>query len=189
MLSYIEYSLLLREQADTDGLADEEELTILGQLPQLIADYEFQLVDVVADDVHLWCHSVVVGNGLLACVLDLVGHLTGVDEFLNVGLDGLRALGNLLLDFGVSRKIDFYRYGGDEFVGLVRDPGTDLSKLSSDLLSEIRKVCVKYGNVEIPLTACIGITSDGKDCQTMINNADKAMYLAKHHGKNQGCTV
>ena len=84
MLSYIEYSLLLREQADTDGLADEEELTILGQLPQLIADYEFQLVDVVADDVHLWCHSVVVGNGLLACVLDLVGHLTGVDEFLNV---------------------------------------------------------------------------------------------------------
>ncbi|MDY5112609.1 MAG: GGDEF domain-containing protein [Bilifractor sp.] len=101
----------------------------------------------------------------------------------------LRALGSLLLNFGVSRKIDFYRYGGDEFVGLVRDPGTDLSKLSSDLLSEIRTVCVKYGNVEIPLTACIGITSDGKDRQAMINNADKAMYLAKHHGKNQGCTV
>ena len=101
----------------------------------------------------------------------------------------LRALGNLLLDFGVSRKIDFYRYGGDEFVGLVRDPGTGLSKLSSDLLSEIHKACVKYGDVEILLTACIGITSDGKDCQAMINNADKAMYLAKHHGKNQGCTV
>lgn len=125
-----------------------------------------------------------------AIMLDLDNFKDINDRYGHAAGDGcLRALGSLLLNFGVSRKIDFYRYGGDEFVGLVRDIGTDLSKLSSDLLSEIRKVCVKYGNVEIPLTACIGITSDGKDCQAMINNADKAMYLAKHHGKNQGCTV
>lgn len=112
---------------------------------------------------------------------DKYGHAAG-DQCLS-------ALGRTLLNFGVSRTIDFYRFGGDEFVGLVRNHDADIATLVSDLLNEIRKLHVVCGDADIPLTACIGVTKNGINCQDMINRADQAMYLAKHNGKNQTYTI
>lgn len=98
----------------------------------------------------------------------------------------LKALGRGLLDFGVKSDISFYRYGGDEFVGLLHGSTEDLSSVVSELMDRIRsvKVTMEDGS-EIAISASIGYTTAAADLQEMINHADKAMYLAKQNGKDQ----
>ncbi len=130
-------------------------------------------------------------KGISAAIMLDVDNFKGINDKYGhaAGDKCLSVLGKTLLNYGVERDIDFYRYGGDEFVGLVKNSDADISELAADLLNEVRKLCVIYGNVQIPLTACIGVTRDGANCQSMINRADQAMYFAKHRGKNQECVA
>lgn len=130
-------------------------------------------------------------NDVLAAIMVDLDDFKGINDRYGhpAGDKCLSTLGKMLLDFGVSRGIDFYRYGGDEFVGLLKNPGEDIKGLEEDLLNHVRKLHVVYGDVKINLSACVGITQDGTSCRSMIIRADQAMYLAKHNGKNQGCIM
>ena len=80
------------------------------------------------------------------------------------------------------------RFGGDEFVVLMRDCNipTDAAEEAQRLLTAIAQPMPLEGQ-EYHLTASIGISaspSDGENAQTMLKNADIAMYRAKEHGKN-----
>lgn len=97
----------------------------------------------------------------------------------------LRELGKTLLKFGVSNHIAFYRYGGDEFVGLTEDSDTDIAAVAANLEQELSKISLDVNGRRIPMTASIGYTAEIEDCSDMINQADAAMYLAKRRGKNQ----
>jgi len=80
------------------------------------------------------------------------------------------------------------RVGGDEFILLVdvfSDP-KDLSDIADKLLIAAAIPFDIYGQ-ECQLSASIGIATypaDGEDAQTLMKNADIAMYRAKHKGKN-----
>ncbi|MGI6216975.1 MAG: EAL domain-containing protein [Coriobacteriales bacterium] len=117
-----------------------------------------------------------------------------IDRFKNVndkyghavGDKCLKALGKTILDFGIENGISFYRYGGEEIVGLIRGDKNEAPPKISRLLEEIRNMKIKIDNGdEITLTASIGYTTKGGDYQEMINRADQAMYLAKKRGKDQ----
>jgi len=80
------------------------------------------------------------------------------------------------------------RFGGDEFVILLDDFDSDnsLSLIAQKILNSLATPFEVNGH-EIFITASIGISispHDGEDSETLLRNADIAMYRAKELGKN-----
>jgi len=62
----------------------------------------------------------------------------------------------------------------------------DAAEVACRILGAVRKPFVIDGH-QLHITTSIGIAlypSDGDDPDTLIKNADKAMYRAKKHGRN-----
>ena len=88
----------------------------------------------------------------------------------------------------LARRDTVARFGGDEFVVLMRDCGmpNDVNATAQGLLSALSAPFV-LDHQEYHLTASIGISTfpgDGQDAQTVLKNADSAMNRAKEQGKN-----
>ena len=80
------------------------------------------------------------------------------------------------------------RLGGDEFVVLLQEVGDreQVATVARKILSAAMKPVVVMGQ-ECRVTASIGICThpeDAQDEQSLLKNADIAMYLAKEEGKN-----
>jgi diguanylate cyclase (GGDEF)-like protein len=113
---------------------------------------------------------------------DTYGHITG-DEC-------LKKIGEILLDFEFSDGIKFFRYGGDEFVGISK------YKITSE---KLKNICKKLNNSIINLdienstapsgkvTLSIGASlhHDELNITDTLRFADYALYTAKHIGKNK----
>lgn len=80
------------------------------------------------------------------------------------------------------------RLGGDEFVVLLADLGDAGSvPLVADKILHVFDTPVKVGEREIDVTASLGISvypQDGEDYDTLLRNAETAMYGAKQAGRN-----
>ncbi|ATW24733.1 GGDEF domain-containing protein [Candidatus Formimonas warabiya] len=81
------------------------------------------------------------------------------------------------------------RFGGDEFVillnGITRKK--DTAKIMDKIIDALRKPVLLNGQ-KFFISASAGVAlypQDGTDAETLIKNADIAMYNAKTHGKNQ----
>lgn len=81
------------------------------------------------------------------------------------------------------------RFGGDEFLLLLNQlPGTPELLGILKKLSEILRKPILLKEQETFVTASIGVArfpQDGTDAETLIKNADTAMYHAKENGKNR----
>ncbi len=80
------------------------------------------------------------------------------------------------------------RLGGDEFIILIEKAGelNQVAFVAHTILTNIIKPMVLLGE-ECRMTASIGISiypKDGEDEQSLMKNADIAMYYAKEEGKN-----
>jgi predicted signal transduction protein with EAL and GGDEF domain len=80
------------------------------------------------------------------------------------------------------------RVGGDEFTLLLSDVARaeDAVEVADRILEILRKPCVVNGH-EFHVTTSIGIAlypSDGEDAQSLLRNADTAMYRAKDRGRD-----
>jgi diguanylate cyclase (GGDEF)-like protein len=127
-------------------------------------------------------------NQLAVLFLDLDGF-KNVNDTLGHGAGDL-----LLQEFGKRlqgclRESDTVaRLGGDEFVVLLptlRD-AADAEMIAHKILAAARTSFVALGQ-ESHVTASVGISTypkDGKDEQSLMKNADIAMYQAKQNGKN-----
>lgn len=110
---------------------------------------------------------------------DTLGHNLG-DELL---IDVARRLRTC-----VRESDTFARLGGDEF--LVVLPGIDDVRHAERITEKLLKVFVEpfvIGEQEVYLTASIGITlypDDGEEPNTLLRNADSAMFEAKGYGRN-----
>jgi len=83
------------------------------------------------------------------------------------------------------------RLGGDEFTVLLSDMIDEIhaSIIAKSILTQLSKPFRLYGH-EVYSGASIGITicpGDGDDAQTLLKNADMAMYEAKDQGRNTFC--
>ncbi len=80
------------------------------------------------------------------------------------------------------------RLGGDEFIVLLNEiaHAFDATVVAHRVLADLSRPFLLSGK-EVFITASIGISlypADGKDVETLLKNADIAMYSAKEHGKN-----
>ena len=113
---------------------------------------------------------------------DTLGHPVGDRVLLEVG----RRLG------AAVRASDMVaRLGGDEFVLLVEDfaESRDLADIAGKILGAFEPTFTVDAQ-ELALSASIGICTfpeDGHDAQTLLSNADIAMYRAKEQGRNRHC--
>lgn len=118
------------------------------------------------------------------------GHLVGTQ----ILVDMAAILRNCL------RESDLiYRYGGDEFVLIVRDVTQDTAKNIGDRILKTVKDCAftardqdinESSNKQLHLTVSIGISLFPRDANTrdaIIAQADKMMYQAKESGRGKVC--
>ncbi len=113
-------------------------------------------------------------------VNDTVGHMGG-DIILKEVAQGL---------VGCLRKADtIARFGGDEYLIMVSNisDSKDIIKIAKNVMELFEKSFMTNGQ-ELYVTSSVGIAVypfDGEDAETLIRNADIAMYKAKSKGKNQ----
>ena len=110
---------------------------------------------------------------------DTLGHNVG-DQLLHVASKRLK---------GLLRKSDtLARMGGDEFLFLVPDITRleNATEITRKILESFREP-FSFEEHELRTTASIGVTiypDDGLDADTLLKNADIAMYSAKQKGRN-----
>jgi diguanylate cyclase (GGDEF)-like protein len=104
------------------------------------------------------------------------------------------AAGDKLLQSIAKRLVDCVRgadtvsrQGGDEFVVLLSDVerSVDVGVTASRMLQAVAEPH-SIGQHDVSVTASIGVSvypDDGKDTDTLIKNADTAMYRAKENGR------
>ena len=79
------------------------------------------------------------------------------------------------------------RFGGDEFALLIEDSSVTDAKMTAQRITESLHLPYMIGRQNIYPGASIGIClypNDGSDPDTLLKNADSAMYKAKDGGKN-----
>ncbi len=111
---------------------------------------------------------------------DSLGHDVG-DELLKIAADRLVA--------GIRAGNTVARQGGDEFVVMISDPDVaDFADRIAGAMQEAISQPFIINEHELVITCSIGISispRDGEDVQTLIKNADLAMYRAKEQGRNR----
>lgn len=114
-------------------------------------------------------------------VNDSLGHDIG-DELLKVVAKRLNH--NIR---GVGRQSHVARFGGDEFVLMIRNSSEEnIGSVALRILDNIERT-IQIKNHDLKVTASIGICfypQDGADVDTLLRLADTAMYDAKATGKN-----
>ncbi|ARP82836.1 sensor domain-containing diguanylate cyclase [Bordetella genomosp. 8] len=112
---------------------------------------------------------------------DSLGHHIG---------DGLlKSVSRRLLQ-AVRGRDTVSRLGGDEFTVILADVGTraDVEQLISDRLIPLVREPHEIGGVTLQVSCSVGVAmypDDGVDIDTLMQNADAAMYQAKAGGRNQ----
>jgi diguanylate cyclase (GGDEF)-like protein/PAS domain S-box-containing protein len=109
---------------------------------------------------------------------DTLGHSCG-DTILQYASERLNS--------SVRKGDVVYRYGGDEFVILLKDAGKSESALLAENIIHAFDRPFVLDNFEVFSTTSIGLSfypEDGDNVETLMKNADSALYLAKERGKN-----
>jgi diguanylate cyclase (GGDEF)-like protein/PAS domain S-box-containing protein len=83
------------------------------------------------------------------------------------------------------------RIGGDEFTVLLLDTGDRelIEAIADNILSELKRP-FQLDEEQVTISGSIGITlfpGDAGTAQQLLSDADQAMYLAKHSGRNRVC--
>jgi diguanylate cyclase (GGDEF)-like protein len=113
-------------------------------------------------------------------VNDSHGHLAGDQLLAEVG----KRLAELLRTSDVK-----CRYGGDEFLLILPDtPAGGARQVAESLRYELSRISLPAGDAEVTMTVSVGVVTAAKneiDGQALIARADKALYRAKHAGRNR----
>ena len=112
-------------------------------------------------------------------VNDTFGHVVG-DELLQLVSARIKAC--------LRESDTVARFGGDEFIILLQDVTEmdSVAHIATNIIDNITRVFSLYGR-EIYIGASIGITvypDDAVNADSLLRNADMAMYQAKERGRN-----
>ena len=122
---------------------------------------------------------------------DSLGHTTG-DELLkavSTRIEHCVRSDDLVARHGKTKsKLHLARLGGDEFTILLRDvaDSADVDSIADRIVEAVSQP-ISQGDREFVITPSVGIANypdDGTNIDTLMANADMAMYHAKESGKN-----
>jgi len=113
-------------------------------------------------------------------VNDTYGHMVGDSVLQQVAVLIQRTL----------RSVDIPgRYGGEEFSIILPETGTEeAQRVAERLRSLLEEKVMLVVNHSIRITASFGVASyvrDDQSLETLLNQADRALYTAKQAGRNQ----
>ena len=128
------------------------------------------------------------GNRLAVMMLDL-DRFKAINDAMghDVGDQLLKAVGERLT--GIMRKSDtIARIGGDEFILVLPQiiQANDAAKFAQRILDAFQEPFV-FGGYRLHITTSIGVAvypEGGKDIESLLKNADTAMYWAKEQGRD-----
>lgn len=110
---------------------------------------------------------------------DTYGHAAG-DEV-------LRAIAQLCRE-EVREADPLGRYGGEEFVGLFVEAGSDVAqKVAERLRKKVEELVIPVGEHNLRVTISVGVAEQNHftpNLESLLARADQAMYIAKHRGRN-----
>lgn len=111
-------------------------------------------------------------------VNDTYGHAAG-DEILKM------AAGTILK--GIRQCDRAFRWGGEEFLVLMKAEQHIVIEIAEKIRSEIGKQCVNFDSNKIQITATVGVSTYKKNStlENMFLEADANLYKGKNSGKNQ----
>jgi diguanylate cyclase (GGDEF)-like protein len=178
LVSEADISAIKRTEAQAHFLAMHDPLTGLPNRSQVMQRFA-QAMDHIR------------GAGLQAALMfidldhfkdinDTLGHAAG-DKLLVQVADRLR---------GAVRGSDLVaRLGGDEFLILLvsRDIRAEVDVVRERLMRSVAEPVVLGSGTEVHITPSLGVSlypQDGQDFETLLRNADLAMYTAKDRGRN-----
>jgi diguanylate cyclase (GGDEF)-like protein len=130
------------------------------------------------------------GKPFALCLMDLEKFKKFNDKFGHIfGDDILRYVASTLqLTFYEGERF-FFRYGGDEFIGIFPYRGPkDVLALVRRCHRNLMRRPFLFKNTFYRITVSSGIAcfpEDAKSVQGLIKKADEAMYYSKRHGRNQ----
>lgn len=130
-------------------------------------------------------------NTPLSCVLMDIDHFKAVNDTYGhqSGDEVLRGIARLIRSH--SREVDLCgRYGGEEFMILTSLSLDDALRFAVRLNETIAAHDFNINNQPFHSTVSIGVAALGEDIKTkqeLVERADKAMYQAKHEGRNRVC--
>jgi len=171
-------SQLLRERRRLEHLAVYDELT--GLLNRTRFQQQARQAIRRAERSKERCGVILFDLDGFKHINDTFGHAAG-DEALKLFADKIRTC---------MREGDLCcRLGGDEFIVLLEHvAGAEQGARLAERIIHILQDGVTLFNQEIQLTSSMGISlfpDDGTDVDSLIKNADLAMYQAKAQGRNQ----
>lgn len=108
-----------------------------------------------------------------------IGHLAG-DEV-------IRQIGRLLNNIE-NPHTTAYRYGGEEFVLIVKDnEGKTTYQIAQQFMRDLRALKINYQEEVLEITASLGIAyqQENEPLNHTFRRADQALYTAKSNGKDQ----
>lgn len=124
--------------------------------------------------------------GLLMIDLD---HFKGINDKYGHPFGDLvlkcvaQTLAKMVRDYDIAG-----RYGGEEFAVVVTGTSSDgLLLLAERIRNKIEQTKIQDNNSSVHLSVSIGaaVRADCDTLQTLLNRADKALYQAKHEGRNR----
>ncbi len=129
------------------------------------------------------------GKMLFVCYLDLDGFKQVNDQHGHEAGDQLLVEVTRRLQEALRTGDTLARLGGDEFVVLLNDlAGKQECRQILDRILEMIALPVVIGSHQVAVSASIGVTfhsSADEDGDTLLRQADQAMYIAKQAGKNR----
>lgn len=154
------------------GLIDKDPLT--GVYNRRKLDTDLELVVSISKRTRKGTSLLMIDIDEFKRYNDKHGHLAG-DEILK------KVTNNIERSLRGYDKTHLYRYGGEEFVVLLPDVN---NKEAKKIAERIRKRIMS----ESPVTVSIGVSyfvNPTDDLKTLIQNSDRALYVAKGKGRNR----
>lgn len=127
------------------------------------------------------------GGPLSVVMLDVDKFKSVNDTYGHIAGDAvLKRIAESMADCARGSDV-IYRYGGEEFVILLRNTTLEGAKLLAERIRDaIESIIFKYEKFDIRVTASAGLTTadEKDDIDSLLRRCDEALYEAKQQGRN-----
>jgi diguanylate cyclase (GGDEF)-like protein len=127
----------------------------------------------------------------LSCIMLDIDHFKSVNDRFGhaVGDEVIRLISDVLNNNGIRDDAIVARYGGEEFcIALPDCVAEDATKVAEHFRQAIQTTSKDFCAKNVTITSSFGVSCNSgtvSNCSQMLEEADKALYVAKESGRNR----